>query len=228
MRSGDRISSIRGEGIRSPRSPAPGSTPIPGRTGVPPALAGWGGWRGFGGPHLCGRDPEGLGDLGVELADVGEALDLARGAAVRQLRAEDQAGTRAGRGWGLRGRGRGRGGARGLCAPGLLGRGTLHGRRSWATPATATAVAAGSAASCSLPSPGPGRDSRAAGVRGSGNTSRPGRRHRGLRRGGLAPGVRALPAPAARSQGTPGSPPGPGLQSGEKQGSPMRRTAERA
>lgn len=207
-------------GIRGPQSRVPGSTPIPGQMGGP--LAPGGVERRFGGPHLCGRDPEGLGDLGVELADVGEALNLARGAAVRQLRAEDQARTGAGRGWGLRGRGRGRGRARGLGTPGLLGRGALHGRRSWATPATATAVAAGSAASCSLPSPGPGRDSRAAGVRGSRNPSRPGRRHRGLRRG-VWPQVSGpcqgqLRAPGGRRAVLQG----PELQTGEKQGSPMR------
>lgn len=155
-------------GIRGPQSRGPGSTPTPGQPGESRAL-------GARGPHLSGRDPEGLGDLSVELADVGEALDLARGAAMCQLRTEDEARAGAGRSRGLGGRGRGRGRAWGLGPWGLAGRCALHGRRSSATRATASA---GSVASCSLPSPGPGRDSgdsRAAHVRGSRNPSLPGR-----------------------------------------------------
>lgn len=229
LRAGDRIPSIRGGGIRRPQSLAPGSTPIVCQMGGPPAR---GGGRGFGGPHLCGRDPEGLGDLGVELTDVGEALDFARGAAVRQLRAEDQARTGAGRGWGLRGRRRGRGRAWGLGAPGLLGRCALHGGRSWATPATATAVAAGSAASCSLPSPRPRARQPSRWGKGIRESEPPWKATPQAAEGAPAPGVRALPGPAARSRGTPGSPPGPEVQTGAggegKQGSPMRtKTAER-
>lgn len=128
------------------------------------------------GAHLGGRDPKGLGDLGVELADVGEALDLARGAAVGQLRAEDEARAHTGR-CGAGGRRGGRGRARGFGSRGLPGRCALHG---WVqgggklghrvTEASAAAAAAGSTASCSLPSPGPGCDRR---VRGSENPSRP-------------------------------------------------------
>lgn len=117
-------------GIRGPQSRGPGSTPTPGQPGESRAL-------GVRGPHLSGRDPEGLGDLSVELADVGEALDLARGAAMCQLRTEDEARAGAGRSRGLGGRGRGRGRAWSLGPWGLAGRCALHGRRSSATRATA-------------------------------------------------------------------------------------------
>lgn len=166
---------------------------------------------GFRGPYLGGCNPEGLGNLGVELADVGKPLDLARGAAMRQLRAEDEARAGAGCGRGIRGRGRGRRRARGLGPPGLASSCALHGQRSSATRATA---ATGSAASCSLPSPGPGRNSRTACVRGSGNPSRRGRRHHEVQGvgGGRGPGVLALPGPAACSPGTPSGLLGPELR----------------
>lgn len=71
-------------------------------------------------PHLSGRYAEGLGDLGVELSDIGESLDPAGGAAVRQLSAEHQARARAGGG---------------LSGPRLAGRSAVHGARGPQRPA---------------------------------------------------------------------------------------------
>lgn len=47
--------------------------------------------------YLWGAQVEGLRDLAVELPDVTEALDAPSGAAVRQLRVEDQPGPQTGR-----------------------------------------------------------------------------------------------------------------------------------